>query len=55
MDAIEGFYCISIRANVVFKLFPFIGTLGLFSRSEFDHSKTDMMLRGLLCVDVFHP
>ena len=54
MDVIEGFYCISIRANVVFKLFS-MEALVLFSRSEFDHSKTDMMLRGLLCVDVFYP
>ena len=42
MDIIEGFYCNSIRANVVFKLFSFMGALVLFSRSEFDHSKTDV-------------
>ena len=42
MDVIEGFYCISIRANVVFKLFSFMEALVLFSRSEFDHSKTDL-------------
>ena len=51
MDVIEGFYCISIRANVVFKLFSFIGTLGLFSRSEFDHSKTDV--KGLIVRRLF--
>ena len=42
VDVIEGFYCISIRTNVVFKLFSFLGTLVLFSRSDFDHSKTDV-------------
>ena len=39
VDVIEGFYCISIRASGVFKLFSSIETLVL---SEFDHSKTDV-------------
>ena len=42
MDAIEGFYCISIRAIGVFKLCSSIGALVLFSRSEFDHFTTDI-------------
>jgi len=52
VDVIEGFYYISIRANVVFKLFSFLGTLVFLSRSDFDHSKTD--IKGHIARRFFH-
>ena len=55
MDVIEGFYCISNRANVVFKLVWFMGALVLFLYQENEYLVGNISLPRVLvsfCVKI---